>query len=421
MPKSDGSHIHQQFSLLGYPSNPSSTGILQDLYPADLRTVQVAYKPPRSTPKSYKPERLVSRQLRRGRKELDEDKSSYEGSSLSRDSVQPQHKPQKPTLKSYKTYDSEKSSLSRDSVQAHKQPQPTLKSYKGYKPRTFVSRQSPGGSRELNEDKGSYDGSSISRESVWAQPLTYDNLRTYDTHKHYSLKKPEKVGWSRRRKVIVCGSIATFVIVVVIIVGVAVVLSRKGTYKYTESYAHVTSSEAFKTGGATHTSPQDVDDGIGAGADKYVYYSGDASDFPIHTSWVSFGNMLQANLHTLQTSCSVLGYGKDNSKVVIEDIYEAIQNRANASLVDHRFIFAVILQEVRLPLCPFMDQRPTPVSPTDASESAKRLLAAESLTQVSCKPTTDIPTLPPTAAPPFSPWCRMALRAQPPATASSKI
>lgn len=32
---------------------------------------------------------------------------------------------------------------------------------------------------------------------------------------------------------------------------------------------------------------------------------------------------------------------------MIQSIYDAIQNRAAASLVDHRFILATVLQEVR--------------------------------------------------------------------------
>ncbi len=35
-----------------------------------------------------------------------------------------------------------------------------------------------------------------------------------------------------------------------------------------------------------------------------------------------------------------------NSDQIIQDIMDAIQNRSSVSLVDHRFILAVILQEV---------------------------------------------------------------------------
>ena len=55
--------------------------------------------------------------------------------------------------------------------------------------------------------------------------------------------------------------------------------------------------------------------------------------------------MGQAYLPAIQTSCSVLGYGSDDSSSQIQDIYDAIQNRANASLFDHRFILAVIIHE----------------------------------------------------------------------------
>lgn len=160
---------------------------------------------------------------------------------------------------------------------------------------------------------------------------------------HNPLKTP-KAAWSRRRKLIIFGSIAALVVVIAIVVGVAVALSNS-KYSYTPSYAQVTNSDAFTSGGATHNNPNDTSDGIGAGEDKYVYYQGPAANFPASTSWVSFDDMWKANLVLLQTSCSTLGEGSDNSPEVIQDIYNAIQQISNASLVDHRFIFAVILQE----------------------------------------------------------------------------
>ena len=257
MPKSER-YYSQQYSLLGYPSsNPSATGILQDLYPSNLSNPDVAHEPP---PPSY---------------------TGYD---------------------SYKSQD----------------------------------------------DASSFDQHEpVRHEPVQAQPLTYDNLRSYDDHNHNPLNRPKKAGWSRRRKIIIFGSIAAFILVIAIVVGVAVALTHTSPYKYTPSIAHVTNQEAFTTGGATNNSPQDTADGIGAGQDKYLYYTGTSSSFPSHDSWISFSDMWSGNLPTLQTSCSVLGEGKDNSKSVIQDIYDAIQNRSAVSLVDHRFIFATILQEVR--------------------------------------------------------------------------
>ena len=141
------------------------------------------------------------------------------------------------------------------------------------------------------------------RDAFQLPPVAYEDDN--------SLKKP-KTRWSRKQKIIVFGSSAALLVIVAIVVGVAVALTRQA-FSYTPSYAQVTNSEAFTTGGATHNSPNDTTDGIGAGQDTYTYYSGPASKFPASDSWISFTNMWEANLHTLQTSCGVLGEGKDNS------------------------------------------------------------------------------------------------------------
>ena len=155
-------------------------------------------------------------------------------------------------------------------------------------------------------------------------------------------------GWSKRRTIIIGSSVAATLVIIIIII-VAAVVASQNSFSYTPSFAQVTNRKAFASGkgvgGASHKNPNITDDGIGAGSDVYKYYQGDAIHFPDSADWVSFGDMWKANLHTLQTSCSVLGYGENNSPEVIQDIYDAIQNLANASLVDHRFIFAVILQE----------------------------------------------------------------------------
>ena len=140
-------------------------------------------------------------------------------------------------------------------------------------------------------------------------------------------------------------------------------MSKKHSFKYTPSYSQVTNSSAFTNGGAS-TNANDTDDGIGAGTDRYVYYSGPASNFPPKGQWVSFANMWEANRNSILHACSILGYGKDDTSVLlpytmtqavnkfsgeeIKAIYDAIQSRATASLVDHRLILAVVLQEVSM-------------------------------------------------------------------------
>ncbi|KAF1955105.1 hypothetical protein CC80DRAFT_363896, partial [Byssothecium circinans] len=81
------------------------------------------------------------------------------------------------------------------------------------------------------------------------------------------------------------------------------------------------------------------------GTDSYTYYHGNASNFPAKSNWMSFQDMWTANLDTFKNSCGWLKRGPNNTPEIIQDIYNAIQDRANASLVDHRIILATIIQE----------------------------------------------------------------------------
>ncbi|KAL5450638.1 hypothetical protein PMIN07_000023 [Paraphaeosphaeria minitans] len=159
--------------------------------------------------------------------------------------------------------------------------------------------------------------------------------------------------WSRRRKCVVFGLITLSVIILIIIIAVAATLSRKRGFNYVPSIAQVNNTEAFSSGGATNKSVNNTNDGIGAGTDTYTYYHGDASNFPNQTHWVTFSDMWTANLDTFKYSCGWLKRGDDNTPEMIKDIYNAIQDRANASLVDHRIILATIIQETNgCPLVP---------------------------------------------------------------------
>lgn len=151
-------------------------------------------------------------------------------------------------------------------------------------------------------------------------------------------------GWSRRRKwIVIGGSIAAAVLLIILIAVAATLAGNK--YDYEPSDAKVTNAAAFQLGGATRDNPDDVTDGTATPVDEYTYYQGPASDFPDPSKWISFKDMWNGNLNTLQNSCEWLDVGKNSSPEMIQQIYDAIQSRANASLVDHRFIFATILQE----------------------------------------------------------------------------
>ncbi|KAF2108913.1 hypothetical protein BDV96DRAFT_586872 [Lophiotrema nucula] len=151
--------------------------------------------------------------------------------------------------------------------------------------------------------------------------------------------------WSRRRKCVVILSAVLSTIVLIIIIALAATLSRRKGFTYTPSFAQVNSTSAFESGGATRKSVNDTGDGIGAGSDSYTYYHGTASNFPATSQWVSFVDMWTANLDTFKNSCGWLNSGPNNTPKTIQDIYNAIQDRANASLVDHRIILATIIQE----------------------------------------------------------------------------
>ncbi|KAK0947482.1 hypothetical protein LTR29_001090 [Friedmanniomyces endolithicus] len=176
------------------------------------------------------------------------------------------------------------------------------------------------------------------------QQLTYDNLTSL---KGPLPQRPHKAGWSRRRKCVVFGSGALLlVIIIAVVVGVVVSVAHKNQpFNFTLSNARVTNQTAFSLGGATHNSPNNTADGVGVGADAYTYYQGVASNFPPASAWVSFEDMWNSNLQIFKTSCKANNHGPNNSDQIIQDIMDAIQNRSSVSLVDHRFILAVILQE----------------------------------------------------------------------------
>ena len=182
-----------------------------------------------------------------------------------------------------------------------------------------------------------------SYDAPYATPLTFDNLNAL---KGPGPSKPRKSGWSTRRKAIVWGGVAAVIVIIFIAVGVGVAVSKKSVpFTFELSNAKVTSSAAFDSGGATKVDVSNVNDGIGAGADEYTYYSGTADQFPTKDKWISFADMWTNNLPNIKQSCQNLKAGKDNTDTVNQEIYDAIQNRSAASFVDHRFVLAVILQE----------------------------------------------------------------------------
>jgi len=93
------------------------------------------------------------------------------------------------------------------------------------------------------------------------------------------------------------------------------------------------------------------DDGQAKPTDSYTLYTGDGSAWPPISSWVSFSDMFANAASVIGTNC--VGDVAANSADETAEIYDAIQAVAAESLLDHRFILAVILQEsngcVRVP------------------------------------------------------------------------
>jgi len=117
----------------------------------------------------------------------------------------------------------------------------------------------------------------------------------------------------------------------------------------------VTSSAAFSSG-AGNTANSNINDGTGnRGTDTYNCYYGGWQSFPPKSEWIEFDAMWNYTKSAMSTSCSDLGvgscssgagaFGAGDSGEQIGQIWNAIQQVAESSLVDHRYILATIIQE----------------------------------------------------------------------------
>lgn len=90
-----------------------------------------------------------------------------------------------------------------------------------------------------------------------------------------------------------------------------------------------------------------IQDGAGAGVDKYVFYRGNgevSSGWPDKSRWVSFQSMFDNNKNTMFGSCAWFGQA-GNSGPEVGAIWNAIQQVSQETGVDHRFVLAVLMQE----------------------------------------------------------------------------
>jgi glucan 1,3-beta-glucosidase len=107
----------------------------------------------------------------------------------------------------------------------------------------------------------------------------------------------------------------------------------------------VTNSEAFSTG-AGNTDNANIYDGTGnGGTDTYTCYYGGWENFPASSQWIEYDAMWNYTIAAMQQGCGNLGISPEDTDEQIGEIWNAIQQVAENSLVDHRFILATIMQE----------------------------------------------------------------------------
>lgn len=86
------------------------------------------------------------------------------------------------------------------------------------------------------------------------------------------------------------------------------------------------------------------------GTNMYVEYTGDGSrtdGWPGVESWVSFNEMWITNAHIIARSCDLWYKQPNNDMQETQDLYDAIKQVSHETRVDHRFIFAIVIQETK--------------------------------------------------------------------------
>jgi hypothetical protein len=107
----------------------------------------------------------------------------------------------------------------------------------------------------------------------------------------------------------------------------------------------VTLAAAFSSGAGNRNNANINENGNGRGTDSYTCYSGSAADFPDQSRWVDFDAMWNYTKSAMQTGCGNEGISPQDTNEQIGEIFNAIQTISQNSLVDHRFILSIIIQE----------------------------------------------------------------------------
>ena len=108
--------------------------------------------------------------------------------------------------------------------------------------------------------------------------------------------------------------------------------------------ARVTNQKAFTSGAGNKEPDPSLSPGV-AGSDEYKCYSGDWQEYPDKSKWVSFTKMFKDNRAMMNSGCADLKLEGDSNDQ-IDYVHNAIIEVSKASLVDPRFILAIIMQEV---------------------------------------------------------------------------
>lgn len=108
----------------------------------------------------------------------------------------------------------------------------------------------------------------------------------------------------------------------------------------------VTLAAAFTSGAGNKNNAATADGTHKAASDKYTCYSPTSwKNFPAKDKWLDWQTMWDYNKANMYNACSNLGLSPDDNQTQVHQINLAIQQVAQESLVDHRFILAVVVQE----------------------------------------------------------------------------
>lgn len=85
-----------------------------------------------------------------------------------------------------------------------------------------------------------------------------------------------------------------------------------------------------------------------SGGKQYVQFRGDGTTgqgWPGRDKWIAFEDLFNINKNTMFSSCSWFGISPNDSGPEVGAVWNAVQKISQETGVDHRFVFATIMQE----------------------------------------------------------------------------